>query len=112
VVRLKGCAAPLWAALLEFRGTAGGNDPVFLSQKGGHLDPSQVMRIVREAAHRAGILQNVSPHWMRHSHASHALDRGAPIHLVAATLGHSTIATTGAYLHARPSDGSARYLSV
>jgi site-specific recombinase XerD len=40
------------------------------------------------------------------------LERGAPAHLVAATLGHSSVATTGRYLHARPSDSSARYLAV
>ncbi len=37
----------------------------------------------------------VSPHWLRHAHASHAMDRGAEIHLVQATLGHSDISTTG-----------------
>lgn len=63
--------------------------------KGGHLDPSQVFRIVRAAAKRAGIEGNVSPHWLRHSHASHAMDRGAPLHVVQASLGHSNPATTG-----------------
>jgi integrase/recombinase XerD len=54
----------------------------------------------------------VSPHQLRYSHASHALDRGAPVHLVAATLGHASIATTGEYAHARPTDSSSRYLAV
>ena len=49
---------------------------------------------------------------MRHAHASHNLDRGTPIHLVQATLGHSSVAVTGRYLHARPGDSSARYLAV
>ena len=49
---------------------------------------------------------------LRHAHASHSLDRGAPIHLVQATLGHASVATTGRYLHARPTDSSARYLGV
>ena len=56
-------------------------------------------------------MPKISPHWLRHAHASHALDHGAPIHLVQATLGHSSVATTSAYLHARPGDSSARYLS-
>lgn len=102
----------IWKELVSLREAAGFNDPVFRSQKGGHLHPSQVMRIVRAAAHRAGIDANVSPHWLRHAHASHALDRGAPIHLVQATLGHASIATTGRYLHARPQDSSARYLGL
>ena len=60
-------------------------------------------RIVRAAGERVGV-EGVSPHWLRHAHASHALERGAPIHLVQATLGHAAVATTGVYLHARPTD--------
>ena len=72
----------------------------------------EVHRIVKAAAARAGLSAAVSAHWLRHAHASHALDRGAPIHLVQATLGHSSVATTGRYLHARPNDSSSRYLVV
>jgi len=75
-------------------------------------NPSQVKRIVTASAERAGVDGQVSPHWLRHAHASHALDRGAPIHLVQATLGHASVTTTGKYLHARPEDSSARYLGV
>lgn len=102
----------VWNALLSLRGEAGDHDPVFLSRKRGHLDPSQVWRIVRRAAELAGIDKNVSCHWLRHAHASHAIDRGAPIHLVQATLGHSSVATTGRYLHARPNDSSSKYLPL
>ena len=56
---------------------------VISSRKGGgHLDRSQVLRIVQQAARRARIRRKVSPHWFRHAHASHAMDRGAPIHVV------------------------------
>jgi integrase/recombinase XerD len=53
------------------------DEPVFASRKkntarGGHLDPSQVNRIVKKAAKRAGLSEDVSPHWLRHSHATHA----------------------------------------
>lgn len=102
----------VWDTLLSLRGEAGGDDPVFLSRKRGHLDPSQVWRIVRKAAGRAGVDKDVSCHWLRHAHASHALDRGAPIHLVQATLGHASVATTGRYLHARPNDSSSNYLPL
>ena len=102
----------VWQAVTALRGAAKANAPVFRSRKGGHLDPSQVMRIVRAAAQRAGIEGNVSPHWLRHAHASHSLDRGAPIHLVQATLGHASVATTGRYLHARPQDSSSQYLDT
>ena len=87
--------------------------PVFPSRKRGNaLDPSQVMRIVRQAARNAGLDAPVSPHWLRHAHASHSLDRSAPIHLVQATLGHASVATTGRYLHARPQDSSSQYLDL
>jgi integrase/recombinase XerD len=102
----------VWNALMSLRGDAKDNAPVFRSRKGGHLDESQVWRIVRQAARRAGIEKEVSCHWLRHAHASHALDRGAPIHLVQATLGHSSISTTGRYLHARPTESSSSYLPV
>jgi site-specific recombinase XerD len=85
---------------------------VFASQRRGHLDPSQVHRVVKAAAARAGLPAEVSAHWLRHAHASHALGRGAPTHLVQATLGHASVATTGRYLHARPSDSSGRYLAI
>jgi len=53
------------------------HSPVFQSRTGqGELDSRQIERIVSEAAQRAGIKGNASPHWLRHAHASHSLDRG------------------------------------
>ncbi len=112
--------ASVWR-LLESLRTAGRSepprpdDPVFPSRKrrsGGRLGCMAIQRIVRNAALRAGVDLPVSPHWLRHAHASHALDRGAPIHLVQATLGHASITTTGRYLHARPNDSSSRFLPL
>lgn len=104
--------ASLWAELNDLRGEAGAEEPVFQSRSGRPLDRGRVRRIVREVAERSGVAAPVSPHWLRHAHASHALDHGAPIHLVQATLGHTSVATTSAYLHARPGDSSARFLAV
>jgi integrase/recombinase XerD len=105
--------ASVWKNLEKWRGDAGDDQPLFPScKRGGSLKPLAVLRIVRQAAVRAGIDLAVSPHWMRHAHASHALDRGAPIHLVQATLGHASITTTGRYLHARPKDSSGRFLAL
>ena len=86
--------------------------PIFVSQKGGRLDETQVHRIVKAAAVRAGISGNVSAHWLRHSHASHALDRGANIALVRDTLGHSSLSVTSRYTHAKPNESSALHLAV
>ncbi len=101
-----------WQALVGIRDGAGDEAPLFVSRKGGPLSRSQVFRIVKNAALRAGLSEHVSPHWLRHAHASHALDRNAPISLVKETLGHANIATTDRYLHARPDDSSAKYLPV
>jgi site-specific recombinase XerD len=100
----------VWDALRSLRADSGPNDAVFRSRKGGALDPSQVRRIVYRAAAKAGLERKISPHWMRHAHASHALDRHAPIHLVQSTLGHASVSTTGRYLHARPTESSSLYL--
>ena len=108
--------AAVWKLLSGLRDAeAEPGDPVFRSRKkgnGGVLRPLAVLQVVRQAAARAGIELNVSPHWFRHAHASHALDRGAPIHLVQTTLGHASITTTGRYLHARPNDSSSRFLPL
>src|SRR5579885_3041053 len=108
--------AAVWKLVMMLRSEeAGADDPVFVSRKkrcGGRLQPLAVLRIVRAAARRAGIALPVSPHWLRHAHASHALDRGAPIHLVQATLGHANINTTGRYLHARPKESSSGFLRL
>jgi integrase/recombinase XerD len=64
-------------SLLSLRGDAGANDPVFASRKGGgRLTERAVLSIVKRAAAKAGIEAPVSPHWLRHAHASHAIDRG------------------------------------
>lgn len=111
--------ASVWQEVTALRGDAGRDDPVFPSdrpdrsvRRGGHLSTKQLWNIVRDAAERASLGVNVSPHWLRHAHISHALDRNVPIHLVQATVGHSNMATTGRYAHARPDQSSALYLAA
>ena len=103
---------PLWADLMQFKGNRLEISPVFKSRKGGQLSPVTVWRIIKKAAKKAGIQKEVSPHWMRHAHASHALDRGAKISLVKETLNHASISTTGRYTHAKPGESSSTYLDV
>ncbi len=98
--------------LLTLRNNADAGSPVFVSQKGSALSTVQIWRIVASAAKKAGIEGNVSPHWLRHSHASHALERGATVALVRDTLGHESESTTSKYLHANPQDSSGLYLVV
>ena len=103
---------PLWDDLVAFHGDTCDSSPVFRSRKGGHLSPCQIWRIVKKSAKRAGVKKSTSPHFFRHAHASHALDRGAKISLVQRTLSHSSIQTTGKYLHAKPDESSSMYLEV
>jgi len=87
--------------------------PLFVSRnKQRGLTANMIWHIVKGAAKRAGIQKAVSPHFMRHSCASHSLDRGAPIHVVQNTLGHSNLATTGKYTHVRPKESAGMYLPV
>jgi len=102
--------ASLWAELQAIRGEARPEDPVFLSMQKGPLCGWAIVKVVRDAAQRAGIKANVTPHWLRHCHASHSLDRNAPMHLVKETLGHASLQTTSLYTHARPGESSAKYL--
>lgn len=102
--------AHLWKELCAFRSGAPEESPIFKSRKGSTLCVGQIQRIVRKISEKAGITGTVSPHWFRHSHASHALENGCPIHLVQKQLNHSSISTTGKYLHARPTESSSKYL--
>lgn len=106
------------AKLIAYRGDGkSGGRFVFEAERdggrqrtGGGLSPQSVSKLVKRCAERAGLSDRISPHWLRHAHASHALANGADLTLVRDTLGHGDISTTGAYLHAAPGDGSALYL--
>src|SRR5215831_11013132 len=104
--------AAIAARLFASRGDAPATAPVFQSVRrpGSPLTERAVNFIVKEAAERAGINPAASIHWLRHAHASHAIDNGAPITLVSATLGHADLKTTSVYAHARPGESSGRYL--
>jgi site-specific recombinase XerD len=100
----------LWDRISVLRGNAGPDDPVFRSREAGALNPSQAHRIMKIAAERAKLPAEASVHWLRHAHASHALDRGCPVHVLQHTLGHASLTTTTRYSHVRPGDSSTRYL--
>jgi integrase/recombinase XerD len=54
----------------------------------------------------------ISPHWLRHAFATHAIERGAPVHIVSQDLGHASVAPTTRYMHARPGTGAAAWLPL
>lgn len=84
--------------------------PVFRNfVNGGRLTVRSAQRIV--AAARTDV-PGVSPHWMRHAHATHALDNGAPLHKLKAQLGHANISTTDVYVHVRGTQGTAGFVNA
>ena len=64
----------MWQDLLSLDALVNPDAPVFRSRTGKALDRSRVLRIVQEAAKRAGVEGGVSPHWLRHAHATHSLE--------------------------------------
>ncbi len=103
---------PLWGQLVNFRAAAPDDYYIFRGRKKNRqMHPTTVLKIVRKSAQKAGINKPVSPHWMRHAHASIASEK-APLHVVQQSLGHSSIQTTSRYLHVKPDDCSSNYLEI
>ncbi|HEV3452953.1 MAG TPA: site-specific tyrosine recombinase [Acidimicrobiia bacterium] len=78
-------------------GRARAGDAVFLNARGGRLTRQGVWGLVRAAGHRAGLGDRVYPHVLRHSCATHMVDRGADIRVVQELLGHASLSTTQVY---------------
>ena len=74
-------------------------DIVFLNRRGGQLSRVMVFLIIKDAAEKAGISKNVSPHTFRHSFATHLIEGGASLRAVQEMLGHESITTTEIYTH-------------
>lgn len=110
VVAVYGAAIAAVRAI-QPEGDSANSDYVFTTCH-GRLGPNYAVEVIRNAARRAGIDKPVSPHWLRHAAATHALERGAPLPLVSKSLGHSNLATTGRYLHIRPSESMGKFLAV
>lgn len=98
----------LWADLRELRQGASTKARVFPFHRTG------VLRAIKRFARDAGIAnyEDVSPHWFRHSHASHSLANGATLVQIKNQLGHANIATTSLYLHGKEDELSAQFLKI
>lgn len=77
----------------------GEEDYLFLSRRGTHLSRIMIFHLIKEWVQTAGIKKTVSPHTLRHSFATHLLERGANLRAIQVMLGHESIATTEIYTH-------------
>ncbi len=82
---------------LAARGSA--TPRLFLGARGAPLSRQSAWLVIRAAAERAHLSENVSPHTLRHSFATHLLQGGADVRVVQELLGHASVATTQIYTH-------------
>jgi site-specific recombinase XerD len=85
---------------------------VFVSRTGRPLERTMIFKIVKQCAKRAGVSELASCHWLRHSHASHAIESGCNLRLLQKSLGHSKLETTERYLHINPDSGSSQFINI
>lgn len=93
----EGVQPELWAYMLDRGGKRG---PLFRTDhKKRRLRSGYVCQVVKAAALRAGIDWKVTPRTLRHSYATHLMDRGVDLAVISSLMGHRSPAETGVYLH-------------
>ncbi|MDO9581435.1 MAG: site-specific integrase [FCB group bacterium] len=72
---------------------------LFEGMNGGKYSPTSIAKVLKNAANKAGIQKNVTPHMLRHSFATHLLEQGTDLRYIQELLGHSSSKTTEIYTH-------------
>jgi len=72
---------------------------LFEGAKGGKYSPTSIAKLLTNAAQKAGIHKNVTPHMLRHSFATHLLEQGTDLRYIQELLGHNSSKTTEIYTH-------------
>lgn len=75
------------------------SDYLFISKKGSKLNRKSVWRLLKSYVSRTKIKKNITPHTLRHSFATHLIEKGADLRSVQELLGHMDISTTQVYTH-------------
>ncbi len=86
--------------------------PLFHNTHGRRLGARSIQRIVRNYARRSGLREDVHPHTLRHSYATHLLNGGADLRIVQELLGHSTPSATQVYTHVSQQEARRVYLAA
>ena len=87
------------AYLEKYRGKYIDSPTLFVTTTGRGMDRVTIWRFIKKYKNRAGIKKSISPHTLRHSFATHLLEKGMDIRIIQEMLGHDEIQTTSKYLH-------------